>query len=982
MRDSFDGPRTTAGFRPRKSPRVTCLTDAELLQFVEGKLSPEARAQVEAELDRCSACRALVCAWARTTLSGATSASDAAPVAGQSLGRFVVLDFLGTGAMGFVLTAHDPLLDRKVALKIVRPRIRSAEGSERLLMEAQALARVNHPHVLTVFDAGTAGDVVFLALERIEGTSVTQWARSKTPEAIVEVFTQLARGLHAAHQAGVIHRDVKPDNLMVGVDGRARVVDFGLAARSTDAGAPQLAGTPAYMAPELLAGAKPDARSDQFAFCVSLYEALEGALPFETVGSAALRPMKSRVPARVKQVVLRGLSSERFPSMQALAEALSARSSRRLVMAAVAAAGIAVFAWATSNPCAEVSPRVSSAWTERHRAQLASAFQASSRPWAETASREVGAALDRYVASLIAERRDACEATAVRHEQSNELLDARMTCLDRRLDAFESLVATLELADADVVDRAVSATQSLPSLESCRGTAAGSPDEETRRLLAAAEVALTTGRKREAETSALEAVGVADRSGRSSGKAEARFALAQALEETRPLDAERLYYDAAEEAARAKNDALVARAWIRQLYVVAFVSERFDAGQAIERLARTSLVRVSSRAVKAEFSEVAARVALLAGRVDDAARELEAAQQLVEPDSLQDARLEVAWLGLEETRGRYDEGEVHLRRALALRRRWLGDAHPDSQRLQSRLGSLRLKNGRAAEAERLLRESLRALVASVGPMHPTVAEVRVDLGNALLTRGDYDGAAEQFDEARAIRVARFGEASVDVARVMLNTASLAYYQGRFAPAEAAYRRSLETFTRVYGTDHPTVGTAHSGLGLALQNLERLDDAIVEHREAVRVLAARLGKHPRTADALGNLGLAQGAARRWGDAIATLNRALTMQEALLGASHLDLSYTLSSLGECLLEAGRDAEARGPLERSLKLRSENDIADLFRGETRFLLARLAWREGRRDEAVKLAREALGEVKTHPPLLQTIQSWLAAPASKREA
>src|SRR5713226_4366130 len=295
--------------------------------------------------------------------------------ASKILGRYVVTEKLGGGGMGVVYAAHDPELDRKVAIKLMLPLLSdsgsASEGRARLLREAQAMARLSHPNVIAVHDVGTFGEQVFIAMEYVEGSTLSQWfaERKRTWHEVLSIFKQAGRGLAAAHAAGIVHRDFKPDNVLVGDDGRVRVLDFGLAraAEATDGAAPEvpdaqvsagkresagsgmlgvavtelgkLMGTPAYMAPEQLKGQLGDARTDQFSFCVALYQALYGELPFSGESVLALldeikrrgtkqAPESVRVPSRLRKVLLRGLSparEDRYESMDALLHELTRR---------------------------------------------------------------------------------------------------------------------------------------------------------------------------------------------------------------------------------------------------------------------------------------------------------------------------------------------------------------------------------------------------------------------------------------------------------------------------------------------------------------------------------------------------------------------------------------------------------------------------------------------------------------------------------
>lgn len=255
---------------------------------------------------------------------------------GASLGRYIIDAWAGAGAMGTVYRARDPQLGRKVAIKVLRPR----EGGPDPLREARAMARLAHPHVVAVHDVGTSDGHDFVAMEFVSGKTLRAWLAEmpRSPEAILDAFIQAGRGLEAAHAAGIVHRDFKPDNVLVGDDGRVRVTDFGVArlhelpeerVDKVDAeGAIRsvaVIGTPAYAAPEVKRGTRADARADQYSYCVSLHEALVGVRP------DAMAPAPRHAPRRVLDLLARGLSAEaqhRYPSMGVLLEELGAARER------------------------------------------------------------------------------------------------------------------------------------------------------------------------------------------------------------------------------------------------------------------------------------------------------------------------------------------------------------------------------------------------------------------------------------------------------------------------------------------------------------------------------------------------------------------------------------------------------------------------------------------------------------------------------
>jgi serine/threonine protein kinase len=342
-----------------------CPSNDTLDAFLAGVLDSDRETVLHQHVDGCSACRELLAvlgqslfdeALAPTVASDAPTGDRAAlPGDGSLLGRYVIERVLGAGAMGVVYAARDTQLDRGVAIKLVRRSPSIDDARARMVREAQAMARLSHPNVVTVFDVGARGDTVFIAMELVVGRTLRAWLdeEPRAPREVVAAFVDAGRGLVAAHEVGIVHRDFKPDNVLVGRDGRVRVTDFGLArtsevatpderglptagARERSAAASRrtsFAGTPAYAAPEQFAGGRIDARTDQFAFSVALYEALYGERPFEGDDTDALyanivagrvREPKRRVVSvsmALRRALLRGLAArpeDRFATMDAL----------------------------------------------------------------------------------------------------------------------------------------------------------------------------------------------------------------------------------------------------------------------------------------------------------------------------------------------------------------------------------------------------------------------------------------------------------------------------------------------------------------------------------------------------------------------------------------------------------------------------------------------------------------------------------------
>jgi eukaryotic-like serine/threonine-protein kinase len=348
-----------------------CLGDETVLELLGPGPPPSG---VHEHLAACSACREL---WVHAAEQTATDvAIDFTPMPESvpaEIGRYLVRHELGRGGMGVVYSAFDPHLHRDVALKLLRSDIfgddRSAwEG--RLLREARAMAQLADPHVVVVHDVGTFEGHVFVAMELVKGRTLREWQaeRERSLDEILDAFLQAGRGLRAAHRAGLVHRDFKPANVLVGDDGRVRVTDFGLVRpeRSDDvpaSDAPHLTaltrtggvvGTPAYMSPEQFRREEADARSDQFSFSVALYEALYGERPFRAgnvkelavaviTGRRRSLPRGVNVPSTVRDALLRGLATDpsaRFPSMDAMLEVLTKRRTRRAPIFVAASVGV------------------------------------------------------------------------------------------------------------------------------------------------------------------------------------------------------------------------------------------------------------------------------------------------------------------------------------------------------------------------------------------------------------------------------------------------------------------------------------------------------------------------------------------------------------------------------------------------------------------------------------------------------------------
>jgi serine/threonine protein kinase len=451
-----------------------------------------------------------------------TGLPGAEPDRGETIGRYLVLSRLGAGAMGVVLAAYDPELDRKVALKLLKPRGGDRRAAQtRLQREAQALAKLSHANVVGVHDVGLHEHGVFVAMEYVEGQTVGDWlAAGPHPwKVVLEIFLQAGRGLAAAHAAGLVHRDFKPDNIMLDNSGAVRVMDFGLArsddqddqgdkdalvratkavpdldklsTRLTQTGA--IMGTPMYMSPEQFLGGEVDARSDQFGFCAALYKSLYSEQPFagETLSalSASVRrgqiqdpPRGATVPGWVRVALLRGLSPERedrWPSMDELLADLERGEARGRRRNAFIGGGVVVLGLAgvvaydrydvdqRTKACRADGDVVDEVWNEDSREALRAGLMATGVSYAATVAEHVMPWIDGQAEALREARTSACMNASVHESWNPKRLDKANWCLDERQLQFSTLVTQMANADASALQRAVQAASSLTQVEPC-----------------------------------------------------------------------------------------------------------------------------------------------------------------------------------------------------------------------------------------------------------------------------------------------------------------------------------------------------------------------------------------------------------------------------------------------------------------------------------------------------------------------------------
>jgi serine/threonine protein kinase len=853
---------------------------------------------------------------------------------GASIGRYVVLGLVGRGGMGEVYAAYDHELDRKVAVKLLRVKpgngVSLAEGRQRTLREAQAIARLSHSNVVIVYDVGTFEDQVFIAMEFVDGNTVTYWlqAQERSWREIVKVFMAAGRGLQAAHDKELVHRDFKPDNVMVTRDGQVRVMDFGLARQVSIKGEhdpvsgefkPQprtiaeaaaaidkdsgggldgdgpstlvinhdapvgpdtqeiqnsglfdnqltrtgaMMGTPAYMAPEQFLGTETDARTDQFSFCIALYEALYGERPFGGNSMFALTsnvvqgkvkeaPPNTKVPPWVRRILLRGLRSnadERFPSMKALLEALekdpAAALKRRalivggaVLLPAVLAFGVRQSVASHQSVCLGAADRLAGVWeltpvgVESPRQEaIHRAFLASGKTYAADVYASVKRTLSSYAENWANMYREACEATHVRGDQSSEVLDLRMSCLQERLGGLRALTQVYSAASGEVVENAVSAANTLGGLERC------------------------------ADVPLLRSV-------------------------VRPPE---------DPATRARVDDLRRR--------LADLKARFQAG---------------------------------------------------------------AWAGVA---GASD--------ALATEARALG-YQPLTAEVLALVGHERLKLADGARSASALEEAFWQADASRDD------DVRADVATYLVytfgyLENDYVQSDRWASAADAV-LRRLGGHELQRAWLLNNLSSVDGLRGRKEEGLRYAEEALALKQKAWGPDHPDVGISEGNVSVALEDLGRDQEALAHVDRSIEILSHGLGaEHPEVATQLMNRGEILNGLGRYREARRSFEGARIVWERELGLEHRNLAYVLTGIGESFLSEREALSALTPLERAWKIREAKETDPARRAETRFALARALW-DSERDRVrgqslAQGARDAYVQAGDKAKVAE-VDTWLAS-------
>jgi tetratricopeptide (TPR) repeat protein/predicted Ser/Thr protein kinase len=921
---------------------------------------------------------------------------------GSRLGRYVIQGQLGSGTMGLVLAAIDPALDRKVALKVVRPDQMggSTAGRQRLVREAQAMARLAHPNVVTVYEVGTVSDHVFVAMEHIAGSTLDAWLKAapRSLREIVDAFAAAGRGLAAAHAAGIVHRDFKPANVLIAGDGRVRVADFGLATSAlapvdptgprpsiapltetlsiTQTGA--LLGTPAYMSPEQHLARAADARADQFSFSVAMYEALYRQLPFAgegylayahsvTEGRIREAPRGSRVPKRIHRILLRGLSTDpahRYPSMRALLADLDhamAAPRRRLAIGGAGALGIAALSFALigsrgedSDPCAAAEQPAASLWDAAARGKVEAGFRASGLPEAAAAFARVDRAMSAQVGRIRAMRRDACVATAVRHEQSAVLFDRRVECLDRRgqeVKAFSAVFASA--ADRSVLNKAVEAAVSLAPVDSCADrdallAAVPLPDDPaTRARVAALDARLERGKALQQAGKYPEALAEVTAVLAEAGdlpytplRARAHFASASvhnALGEYEKSEAE--VRASVELAAAARDDKLVAEMWLLLYKTIGYDQLQADKAASFEPAVVAAVERAGGgHELRGQLDSTRGAIELRAEQYQKSVDHYLSARQHLEAafgaESTKVADTLASYGTALEGVSRYDEARAALEQAMALRIKLLGPDHMHVGSSEKSLGILFDEMGRPAEALPHFQRAVAIYEKSLPPDHPTLANSLSSLGVVLDNVDRSREAVPYHLRAVALLEKRGKDAAIPLSYALSNLGVSYMEQERYDDAIRAYQRALALKEETVGPDHPAVAYTLCSMGVAYRRIGKLARAESLCRRSLAIFEKKVGRdNPECAGPLESLAETLLVAGRAGEALPLIARARALEEKQGDLETAGHGMTLVLHGRVLVAARRAPEGLALMARGLDLMKQHggkkkDVAEAER------------------------------------------------------
>jgi tetratricopeptide (TPR) repeat protein/tRNA A-37 threonylcarbamoyl transferase component Bud32 len=795
-----------------------------------------------------------------------------------AIGRFEVHERIGVGGMGVVYLARDPKLQRDVALKVLHPASMNREVDRaRLHREGTALAKLSHPNVVHIYEVGEHQGSVFLAMEHVDGVTLKEWQKGEHAQKdVLAVYLQAGEGLAAAHDVGLVHRDFKPANVLVGRDalgvrsyGRVRVLDFGLArepGQPGEGGSGSLSpaassmpsggltrtgavvGTPAYMAPEQVRGDPIDARADQYAFCVALWEALHGERPFgdrvAARGETPPAPRRAVLPRRAQRALERGLSfspEDRCGTMRELLGELSPASAgrKRLALAFAGGLGLAGVAGAMAMQSAAAGLEcdgvadVSSVWSESRRDGLRATLAALPGEWDATATiTAVTTGLGAYAEAWSLARADLCREQPTLAAAEHE---ARRACLDRRRQQLAETVAILEAADADVRIAGPALVAAMAPVDECAQVKAPEAAEDPR---------------------IAEWLAAVDR-------AELLYAAGRVADASRAT--EEVLAEIGEDAPRVRAQALLLRARIVGI-------------KSGETAARDELFAAAAAAQRAGDDELSALVwfqlaELETGKTTGDVKAAERALALGEASlsRLGDVpRLRAKQLAarghLSKIRGEHEDALEHLQASLELVKAETPASPLALSRTMTRIGNAYAAAGRIPDAERTYEAAIEIVRAALGDDHPELGTLYSNLAFQARKRDDRATMLAHLERAKAILERAYGPRSDRLGGILVRLGEAAMQVGDHDEAIALGRRAAEIQASLPPTDTDS-GGGLIVVALAQMDAERYADARATMEELLPHLdpVAKAAQHGEVLQNLGSLSMLAedyAAARDW------------------------------------------------------------------------------------------------------------------------
>lgn len=874
------------------------------------------------------------------------------------LGRYTLQEHVGAGGMGTVFRAHDPELDRTVAIKLVKSSAVTDSSAGELQAEARALARVEHPNVVPVHDLGRydrgdlsdhAADVlsiptqgIFIVMRWIDGAPLKRWLADASPSRteILQLFEAAGAGLHHVHACGLVHQDFKPANVLVDSANAPHVLDFGIARveAQRDPTAPKpkpedfVRGTPRYMAPEQNRGEPADSRSDQYAFAICLVEALAQRPPIDADDPRQLSRKKAHndfdpramraLPRWLAPILRRAMDANpeaRFDTMASLLDAMAARRRRRniaawgtaAVVSATAIFGVSAATAGGEDACAGAAAAMTATWTPQRAASVREGLAGQPLPSAAAAGTQAVRALDAFAASWSQARIGACDALLLPEAQTAS--EGRLLCLDRMLHSFEASVGVLEHPDPSVVLEVGAVVHGLPEPQACEDVG----PRAIALLLPAAAPKRAAAQRVVAALERSNAQGLAGR-------------LEQQLEEAQK---------AHDLSLSVGHDPLSAAAAARLARALWDVERPQDALP----LARRALAKAEA----AGDVEQALRIQVdLVGMLGASLRRYDEALGLaiaVEArcEALPDPRVFLAPLRHNVGRTRLAQGDAvaglsELERALGLRR-GVGDDGPGFASNLNLLGAALSGLNRPREAMQRYDQALTWQREHKGEDHPDVATALNNLAIAHVHLGELEVAKTHYEDALDVFERSRGSLSKDAGMVLNNLGGLLHDQGALGPAETALRKALKAKRASVGDAHSDMGYSWVNLGRVLRRRGALDDA--EHAFA---------------SAVENWGDA------WGEQHPLLSEPLLGQaEVALERGELDAAQALARQAQAQMEHGtqRDPERTGR------------IASVIAQSTYARDPKAA------EESARQALIAFSELRTPSADRQDLERWMLA-------